>query len=251
MNNRAERASAPSRDRWDKVPPALRDRIEDGERAIERIDRSETFFDWLRVGDALDDLQAAALQLAGAINKPTGRGYNAAYEELSKHCPRLAAIDKSTRSQAVWMARNRALIEPWRAALPTNKRREVNHPRTVRRLFERDHPPAKTDAGPEAPAKAAQVSELRTAIDELREVTNGIERDTAPLQFDMTPDLIADSAQNFVEIYGAEATGRFIAALLPILDGKLALESVRGFLQASKPIRLRRRAPGAGSEISK
>src|SRR5215831_4068054 len=138
----------------------MRDRIEAGEAAMLEIDKSQTFFDWIRVGEALDDLQAAALSLAGQINKPTGRGYNTAYEELSKHCPHLAKLDKGTRSRAIWLARNRAAIEAWRSEQPDNKRRQINHPDTIWRQFRRAHPPV-TEA-PEIPAKKqAAVSELR------------------------------------------------------------------------------------------
>ena len=125
---------------WEIVSPICRERIETGERALERIDR--TIHDWQATGEALVEMQSEAMRQSGA-NSPVGKGYNAAWAVLAAHLPKLADLDKATRSHAVWLAEHWYKVEPWYAELPPHVRRLINHPATVHRRYDRDHPSPK------------------------------------------------------------------------------------------------------------
>jgi hypothetical protein len=208
----------PTLKNWDEIPPELRDRIADGEAAIQRIDARETFFDWLRVGAALTDMQQVAMRMAGT-NQPIGKAYNQCYAEVAGHAPKLASIDKATRSYAIWMAANRQTVEEWHASLPLNKKRSLNHPRAIRRSFEIDKRPP-TEEMERKPHKTKEdvldnaVTRIENAADTVERVSGG----TVALTYDMTPELIKESAQNFVEVYGREDALSFARILIELLS---------------------------------
>jgi hypothetical protein len=132
---------------WALVPALARERIEAGEHALTRIDRSETFYDWHAIGEALIEMQTEAMRQAGA-NKPTGKAYNQAWTVLADETPKLAKLDGATRSNAVWLAKNWATVEIWHANLPDNRRRIINHPAVVHRQFNADHPVPRKESAP-------------------------------------------------------------------------------------------------------
>jgi hypothetical protein len=139
---------------WDAVNPVRRERIEAGERAMEKIDRHETFHDWHAIGLSITEMQSEAMRQSFA-NKPVGKGYNAAWTMLAQRAPLLAKLDKATRSHAMWLAANWAVselgpgVEEWHAKLPDHVRRLINHPATVHRRYDRDYPPAKDEPNPD------------------------------------------------------------------------------------------------------
>jgi hypothetical protein len=164
--------------KWDDVDQRLRDQIERGVPAIMRINRHETFADWLEVGMALAAMQKAAQDFSGG-NATTGKGYNLAYKVIAERVPDLAAIDKATRSHAIWMASNREAIAAWHGRLPTNIRQQVNHPTTIRRRYDRDTKPPKADGTTAATGnrKDAAILRLQEDLDaanaELRQLRRG------------------------------------------------------------------------------
>jgi hypothetical protein len=65
---------------------------------------------------------------------------------LAQRAPRLAKLDKATRSHAMWLAANwegserGPGAEQWHAELPDHVRRLINHPATVHRRYDKDWP---------------------------------------------------------------------------------------------------------------
>jgi hypothetical protein len=65
---------------------------------------------------------------------------------LAQRAPRLAKLDKATRSHAMWLAANwegserGPGAELWHAELPDHVRRLINHPATVHRRYDKDWP---------------------------------------------------------------------------------------------------------------
>jgi hypothetical protein len=127
---------------WESVDAVLRDRMTDAEKAVDEVttQAKESFYGWLRIGQGLADMQAAAIALAygpRSNKRPSGKAYNPAYEIVAARYPKLASIDAATRSNAIWMHKNRSALESWHAQLgDDNARRSVNHPATVRRQYE-------------------------------------------------------------------------------------------------------------------
>lgn len=136
--------------------------IEKGERAAERVGRS-TFDDWLAVGQALAELQTAAMKIANT-NKPNGRRFNDAWATaVARRAPKLAAIDSATRSQAVWMCRNAEEVCAWHSKLEPKYQQRLNHPCSVARKFHSKESPAR----PQRPGLRDTVRQLQEQNDTL------------------------------------------------------------------------------------
>jgi hypothetical protein len=137
-------------DFWSELTTEVRERIELGEASVKRLARGEHIEWWLNAGRALAAMQAEALRHA-ASNTPKGPHYNAAWKVLARHAPGLAALDKSARSHAVWLATEWEAVNGWLQKLPPNKRLTLNHPRAVHRSYDATHLPLP----PETPKKKA------------------------------------------------------------------------------------------------
>jgi hypothetical protein len=111
------------------------------ESALVQLTASSTngFQYWLTVGAAKDHLEELSMNFSGA-NRPAGKAYNKAFDELIEHMPRLKKLhekDKGTVSRALWMHRNRAALEEWHGNLEEHEQLRCNHPRIVKERFER------------------------------------------------------------------------------------------------------------------
>lgn len=107
--------------------------IERGREAWARIDGGATWTDWLAVGEALEVGRREAMARA-SVNEPLGRGYNEAFGSWLRENG-FDGIDKSSRSRLFAVMDNLAEITAWRETLPSNMRRELNHPTAVLRKW--------------------------------------------------------------------------------------------------------------------
>lgn len=126
---------------WGAVPALAKKHIADGENALARINEHVKLLihDWRAVGTALGDMQREAMRQAG-IQRPVGRSYNAAWATLAADHPRLAKLEKEIRHHAMWLADHWEAVEAWHAELGEEVQRMINHPATIHRRFDRDHP---------------------------------------------------------------------------------------------------------------
>ena len=195
---------------WNQVSTLRRERIQAAEDIVRRMNRGESFYDWLVVGEGLKEWRDAALELTGSQEMDTP-AYRAAHRTAAPLYPTLAAItDKSERSYAIWMAENRENLEIWHAGLSDKQRRQWNHPRSVYR-----HSPLgqamraaeqTTNSSPgDARKKRGQAAEIENATIRLHEAAEAIERHLAPdliSMLDFTAEHIEATAETLISIYG-------------------------------------------------
>jgi len=127
-------------DFWNELASEVRERIELGEASVKRLARGEHVEWWLNAGRALADMQVEAMRHAGT-NANKGPRYNEAWKTLARHAPGLAALDKSDRSHAVWLATEWEVVNPWLHTLAVNARLMLNHPRAIHRRYDAAHLP--------------------------------------------------------------------------------------------------------------
>jgi hypothetical protein len=127
--------SHPSGNVWDRLTAEAQNEIMAGALAIRRIRQHEGYSHWVAVGKALLRLQEEAMRLSGS-NSPQGRGYTALRAELGSRVPDLEELDKTSKSHAVWLAKNLAAVEKWRKTLWFNVRDTLNHPSVIKRRYE-------------------------------------------------------------------------------------------------------------------
>lgn len=170
---------------WETLPPAMRERLEAGEAAMKWLHRGESVERWREVGDAVNGLQTAAMELA-MTNKAAGRNYNKAWSDLAEHVPHLRDLNSATRAHASWMATNWETVQRWLFTLAANQRMQLNHPTTIRRKYDAAHRvPEEKDAGLSPVAQARQtIMEQQEEIDRLRRMAGegslfDLKRDTA------------------------------------------------------------------------
>jgi hypothetical protein len=122
-------------DIWSGLPPEQQQAIDSGQEAMTALNKCETVEHWHKVGNAFITMQQAVMSYCHT-NKPTGKAYNAAWASLADKAPMLKAMDKSERSNAIWLATNWAAVKPWLDTLTGSSKRELNHPRSVRRKYD-------------------------------------------------------------------------------------------------------------------
>jgi hypothetical protein len=104
-------------------------------------------------------MQAEAMRHAGTnVNK--GPRYNEAWKTLARHAPGLAALDKSDRSHAVWLATEWEAVNAWLHTLAVNKRLALNHPRAIYRSYDAAHLPPTAETERKAAARSQPVDAL-------------------------------------------------------------------------------------------
>lgn len=189
--------------KWNDIPEARRESIERGVIAIRKINERETFHSWMQIGQSLNDAQQAAMILANT-NNPKGRAYNDAYKMIGEEVPDLVNINKTTRSHAIEMAKQREAVEAWHATLPLNIQQEVNHPSTVWRRFSKRNAATTNDDNKEKPVtlsqkKDAEITRLQEEVDianrKIRQFEKG---DSGPL---VTRNATAEEANRILAEY--------------------------------------------------
>jgi hypothetical protein len=203
---------------WNAVDPVRLDRIGKAEQTIARMNSGRDFYDWLTIGDGLKEWRDAACELAGTqdLDSPA---YRAAWAAAKSNYPHLATVTQSERSQAVWMAENRAALEQWHAGLEPKEKRRYNHPRSIWRRSPLGQ--ATKDAQRSVDntrERKRKASDLDNVVRRIESVSDHIEKQVGGAEmFDLSPELIAESARNFVDIYGPESVKRFITELQAII----------------------------------
>lgn len=124
-------------DDWDRLALEAQIEIMAGALAIRKIRVRQDYCHWVTVGRALARLKTEAMRLAGS-NTPYGRHYTTMYARLAAQVPDLdrKKLGNATTAHAVWLAENFVDINAWHSGLPTDQRRRINHPTTVRRRYD-------------------------------------------------------------------------------------------------------------------
>jgi hypothetical protein len=167
-------------------------------KTIQKVDVVER---WHEVGIALNEMQAAAMEIAHT-NKPFGPHYKAAWRELGEHLPHLMKVDSATRAHASWLATNWEAVDCWRKTLAINQRVEWNHPTTIRRRYDAAfRPPIEKPAGTLSPMaqKNATIVQLQERVDELDKRLKG-SRPKAALRSTELDDELEDWASRVRDI---------------------------------------------------
>jgi hypothetical protein len=118
--------------------PIAREAIQIGAQALADL-REHTVERWLSAGAALTCLRNVSLAHSGG-NAPAGKRYNQIYAGLSHAWPKLARVDKATRSNAIWLFENSDFVLPWLATLSQKERDRWTHPAVIRRHYKKRHP---------------------------------------------------------------------------------------------------------------
>jgi hypothetical protein len=102
------------------------ERLELGNAALHNLKRCESIERWLEAGTMFVVIREEARR---ASNADKGTRYNGAWKALAtERAPHAFDIDKTTRSQAMWLATNWEEVNEWRATLPVNDRMKLVHP---------------------------------------------------------------------------------------------------------------------------
>jgi hypothetical protein len=137
--------------------------IQAAQEAAERLLAGHYWSDWVAIGRALQIGVADAMRTAHT-NRPEGRGYaEALHRWLVQHNLEKIAGDRKTRSRLLELLKEIDQVEVWRAALPANKRAEINHPCTVWQHYQKSRP-AKSDAA-SAPNKPQRKSPKQIIVE--------------------------------------------------------------------------------------
>jgi hypothetical protein len=101
----------------------------EGELAAQRLKKSTTAQDWIAVGKALNVLSQQAMAETH-MHKPRGIKYVTNFgDKITKHGFRW--ITKSSRTRAMYWARNLVAVEEWLKTLDDEQRLGLNHPVVV------------------------------------------------------------------------------------------------------------------------
>ncbi len=181
--------------------------------AWERLERGQTFADWLTVGASLETDRAEAMREAH-VNKPQGKGYCAAFSRLIASRP-FAKLEQTTRARLLEVMEHCAEIEAWLATPPLSKRLQLNHPHSVLRGWKA----ATKVSYPNKPKPESAVSKLNTSIATLEEENHCLKQEIARGGGDLwtAKDRPKDIARVMVEKLSrakAEAVARAIMKLI-------------------------------------
>jgi hypothetical protein len=143
--------------------------IHRGKEAWHRLRTHTTFEDWKAVGKACSIGQATAMRDAH-VNKPKGRGYNAAISAWDKKHG-FADLDKGVRSRLLDVMRHLAGIEAELAKLSDTKSQELNHPNAVWRFWKRVTKPPSTEQ------RISPVQKLKDSLVALQEENDRMSRE--------------------------------------------------------------------------
>jgi hypothetical protein len=135
-----------------------RDRVcRQGSEAWRRLQREESWVDWLKVGEALQVGREWAMDQAGT-NKAEGKAYIMAFGKwLAKY--KLDDMDKGDRSRLYTVMDNLPMIEEWRQRLTLTERLKFNHPNVVLRKWKASIKPP-PERAKETPSMDTWVAEL-------------------------------------------------------------------------------------------
>jgi len=137
--------------------------------AWQRIERGATFDDWVTVAKALAIGRAHAMATA-ETNKPFGRRFVAVISAwLREHG--LDRITGQERHRALWVHDRLAEIEAWRATLPEERRRRLNHPSAVWAHYRRA---TASSSAPQPHATQRKIAKLGISQDQIARASDAI-----------------------------------------------------------------------------
>jgi hypothetical protein len=176
---------------------------------------------WRKTAIGWCRLQHEACALAGVdSNSLHHPAYRAAIKQLlaSPKAGDLKDLNTTTRAHCGWWGNNLANVDSWMATLDDTKRMSLNHPTAIWRNHPDGRKVEKADAKMAGELKRRQGSAaaIEEATGRLHEAIDGIERKVGPgldEMLDMAEERIAESAENFIEIFGPEDARRFNIAL--------------------------------------
>jgi hypothetical protein len=101
-----------------------------------RVKKAQTrmWGDWMTIGEGLLEGRRWAMQQAGGINRPEGKGYVMAFNEWLRTY-KVDDMHKADRAKLLQLMEERPAVEEWRAALPDYERRSLNNPTIVWRRY--------------------------------------------------------------------------------------------------------------------
>ena len=196
------------------MPQTAEEALEEGRAAWRNLRLfDKTWNNWTAVGVALVIGRTECMREAG-VNEPRGRGYNKLFSRWLR-MQGFAEIDAAARSRLLDCMDHRAEIEMFRANLSLDVRLRLNHPNTVWRRWKKSHiMEEKNNKKKSADEIDAATERLHHQVDVIECMTGG----SAALMFDMSPEYIANSADNFIEIYGKENALKFAQILFQLLE---------------------------------
>jgi len=217
-----------SGDVWASLDDEQRAKIDLGNEAFRRLKRGETIERWREVGEALVELQQAALRQAKTNNKAS-KAYRDAWALLiDQHAPDLRDVDPGARSHAVWMVTNWHVVKPWLDTLAANVRLDLNHPRSVHRKYDATHKPPPPDEGPDTPSARVKLQEQIVKLQEENDALRGragkgsiIVRSNA-------------SAKETIEMFADERNVDFLKRMRAALDEVIQRETRQDAIEATQ-----------------
>jgi hypothetical protein len=162
--------------------------------AFQRIRSGQHWSDWMFIADGLLVGRSFAMRRAGT-NHPVGRAYNTAFSDWMASRRWARDLDKKDRGDLFWCADHRSEIEAWRETLAQNVRSRLNHPTALRRRYEAEHRPERTDA----PKKETKTEALVRENEELWAKVKKLERSDPGSLFDLRNDKVEDIARVIAE----------------------------------------------------
>jgi hypothetical protein len=190
----------------------------DGEAALNRIDQHESFHDWLKVGKSVTMWREIAMEKAGT-DDINAHAYRVAHKAAVEDFPKLAKLNKTERSHAVWLWDNHDGLEAWHRTLPPNQARAFNHPSTIWRknplgeYREKKPRTSRTEAADIIKDAAAELREAKDQLDVATAVNPGLDLST--------PEMIDASGRTLVDYYGVRPVAALLRAVAPLVDAKV------------------------------
>ena len=126
----SDASTSPASSAFDGATRAL---LEDVDITAQGFHRRTTLPFWLKLGEASEALQRAALLEADATSGPK---YAAAWGRLVRPYPHLMEMDKASRSRAIWLYRNWHDVGPWLDTLPYALRNKLASPSAIKSRYE-------------------------------------------------------------------------------------------------------------------
>jgi hypothetical protein len=154
--------------------PPVHAAVRQGQEAWQRLRSHSTWHDWTKVGAALVIGRAEAMR-DGHVNKPRGRGYNAAINAFLKKFG-FDGLDSGDRSRLFDVMDHRPEIETWLGELPEPERLRLNHPNTVWRKWKASKAAPKPDSEARSSPMQKLKDELVAVIEERDRMRHEIER---------------------------------------------------------------------------
>jgi hypothetical protein len=156
-----------------------------------RIRQGDHFHDWLSWGIGLTTLRDIAMRDAHT-NTPQGRTYNVAIGRLMEDNPWAKSRDNATKSAAMWLADNMAVVIGWRETLAQNQREQVNHPQVVKRNFLKATAVKEPKPEKQAQTPYDRIRELQGQLAEVEERNAHLEGKVDGGSFDIERDSFED-----------------------------------------------------------